>query len=80
MIAETFTIARRFRGPSQSGNGGYVCGRLARHVAGPALVRLRAPPPLDVLGPSELPASPPTTSPATAPPTPASSDRRVTSR
>ncbi len=48
MIAETFMISRRFRGPSQSGNGGYVCGRLARHVAGPALVRLRAPPPLDV--------------------------------
>ena len=48
MIAETFTIARRFCGPSQSGNGGYVCGRLARHVAGPAVVRLRAPPPLDV--------------------------------
>lgn len=48
MIIEIFTIAQRFRGPSQSGNGGYVCGRLAKHVAGPALVRLRAPPPIDV--------------------------------
>lgn len=48
MIAETFTISRRFRGPSQSGNGGYVCGRLAKHVVGPAVVRLKAPPPLEV--------------------------------
>ena len=48
MIAKTFTISRRFCGPSQSGNGGYVCGRLARHVIGPALVRLRVPPPLEV--------------------------------
>ena len=48
MIAETFTISRRFCGPSKSGNGGYVCGRLARHVVGPASVRLRSPPPLEV--------------------------------
>jgi NADPH:quinone reductase-like Zn-dependent oxidoreductase len=26
---QTMTIARRFRGPPNSGNGGYVCGMLA---------------------------------------------------
>jgi hypothetical protein len=36
---QTMTIARRFRGPPNSGNGGYVCGMLAR--------TLRAPPPLE---------------------------------
>jgi len=40
-------IARRFCGPPNSGNGGYVCGRLARHISGGAEVTLRAPPPLD---------------------------------
>jgi len=40
-------IARRFCGPPNSGNGGYVCGRLARHIPGGADVMLRAPPPLD---------------------------------
>jgi len=43
----TMTIARRFRGPPNSGNGGYVCGMLARHISGAAEVVLRAPPPLD---------------------------------
>ncbi len=46
MIVETFSIDRRFRGPAQSGNGGYVCGRIARHVPGTATVRLAIPPPL----------------------------------
>ena len=44
------TIARRFRGPAESGNGGYVCGRFAeRLVPAPraARVRLRVPPPLE---------------------------------
>ncbi|MDX6440028.1 MAG: hypothetical protein QOF45_2611 [Gaiellaceae bacterium] len=40
-------IERRFRGPAQSGNGGYVAGRLAAFVDGPAEVTLRLPPPLD---------------------------------
>jgi len=40
-------IARRFRGPPQSGNGGYSCGMTARELAGPCEVTLRAPPPLD---------------------------------
>lgn len=40
-------IDKRYCGPPNSGNGGYVCGRLARHVPGAAEVTLRAPPPLD---------------------------------
>lgn len=43
-------IPESFRGPPKSGNGGYVCGRVARHLA-PATtaeVTLRSPPPLDV--------------------------------
>ena len=42
------TIARRFRGPRTSGNGGYTAGVLARVLArGAAEVTLRLPPPLD---------------------------------
>ena len=43
-------IAGRFRGPAESGNGGYVCGVLAEHVptATGVEVTLRQPPPLDV--------------------------------
>ncbi len=41
-------IARRFRGPPTSGNGGYVCGLLAEWIEGPAEVMLHAPPPLEV--------------------------------
>ena len=41
-------IDRRFRGPDESGNGGYTCGLVARAVNGPAAVTLRLPPPLDV--------------------------------
>ncbi|NED98954.1 hypothetical protein [Phytoactinopolyspora halotolerans] len=45
----TLTIASRFRGPSSSGNGGYVSGSLAEHVdAAVVTVTLRRPPPLDV--------------------------------
>lgn len=40
-------IARQFRGPPNSGNGGYVCGLLGRDIAGPATVALRALIPLD---------------------------------
>ncbi len=40
-------IGRRFCGPPNSGNGGYVCGRLARQIAGGAEVTLRVPPPLE---------------------------------
>lgn len=40
-------IARRFQGPSQSANGGYVTGLMAELVDGPAEVTLKAPPPLE---------------------------------
>ena len=41
-------IARRFRGPAGSGNGGYTCGVVAAALGdGPAEVTLRLPPPLD---------------------------------
>jgi hypothetical protein len=41
-------IARQFCGPPNSGNGGYVCGVLAKEVEGPATSVLRARVPLDV--------------------------------
>ena len=47
-MAGTIVIERRYCGPPDSGNGGYVCGRLAAYVEGPAVVRLQVPPPLDV--------------------------------
>ena len=40
-------IARRFRGPPASANGGYACGVVAETVEGTAMVTLRVPPPLD---------------------------------
>lgn len=40
-------IARRFRGPPQSGNGGYTCGMLAAAARVPVEVRLMKPPPLE---------------------------------
>ena len=46
-MPEEIVIARRFRGPIDSGNGGYVSGRVAAFVDGPAEVTLRRPPPLD---------------------------------
>jgi hypothetical protein len=48
MPTERFTIDERFCGPPRSGNGGYVCGRIARAVSGVATVRLKMPPPLGV--------------------------------
>ncbi len=44
---ETITIARRFRGPLDSGNGGYSAGLLARSLSGSVEVTLRIPPPLE---------------------------------
>jgi hypothetical protein len=46
-VTETIVIAPRFRGPPDSGNGGYTCGLVAAHVDGTAEVTLRRPPPLD---------------------------------
>jgi hypothetical protein len=43
---EYLEIAGRFCGPPNSGNGGYVCGVLAKHLTGTVTVRLKAPPPL----------------------------------
>ncbi|MDQ3139752.1 MAG: hypothetical protein M3Q15_03410 [Pseudomonadota bacterium] len=41
-------IDRRFRGPPNSGNGGYIAGLLARELGGfDSVVTLRMPPPLD---------------------------------
>ncbi len=46
---DTITIADRFRGPPQSGNGGYVAGVAAGllNTDGPVEVTLRSPIPLD---------------------------------
>lgn len=41
-------IDPRFRGPPDSGNGGYVCGVVAAAAAEPVAVRLKRPPPLGV--------------------------------
>ena len=44
---QTMTIGSRFCGPPNAGNGGYVCGMLARHIPGAAAVTLRALTPLE---------------------------------
>ena len=46
-MTESLVIPARFCGPPGSGNGGYVCGRIAAYVNGPVTVTLRRPPPLD---------------------------------
>ena len=46
-MTNALTIPSRFNGPAGIGNGGYVCGRIAAYVDGPATVTLRRPPPLD---------------------------------
>ena len=46
MNTEYLEIPERFCGPPNSGNGGYVCGLLAKQLAGTVSVRLKAPPPL----------------------------------
>lgn len=64
----SITIARRFNGPPDSGNGGYVCGAFAVAAGAGLRVRLLSPPPLQVplevsadgegrwrLGPGEAP-------------------------
>ncbi len=48
MQIEMFEIAERYCGPPRSGNGGYVCGRIAKHQQGTVAVRLSVPPPLNV--------------------------------
>ncbi len=46
-MTESVVISNRFHGPPKSGNGGYSCGSVAKFIEGPAVVRLRIPPPLD---------------------------------
>jgi hypothetical protein len=46
-LMSSIVIDKRYCGPPNSGNGGYVCGRLARHIPGGAEVTLRAPTPLN---------------------------------
>lgn len=46
-VRETIRIASRFQGPTQSSNGGYAAGLVARRLGSPAEVTLRRPPPLD---------------------------------
>jgi hypothetical protein len=46
-MPESISIASRFNGPLDSGNGGYSAGMLATFVEGPAEVSLRRPVPLD---------------------------------
>ena len=45
-MTDSLVIPSRFCGPPGSGNGGYVCGRIAGYVNGPVTVTLRQPPPL----------------------------------
>ncbi|MGB0094583.1 MAG: hypothetical protein WBP81_18880 [Solirubrobacteraceae bacterium] len=47
MRGETVVIERRFRGPLDSGHGGYTCGLLAREIPGAAEGSLLVPPPLE---------------------------------
>lgn len=47
-MADQVVIDSRFRGPAESGNGGYACGALARFVDARSVeVTLRLPPPLN---------------------------------
>jgi hypothetical protein len=45
-MTHSLVIPARFCGPPDSGNGGYVCGRIAAHLDAPVTVTLRRPPPL----------------------------------
>lgn len=44
---QSIIVERRYQGPSQSANGGYIAGALAELIEGPAEITLRAPPPLE---------------------------------
>jgi hypothetical protein len=46
-MRDSLIIPSRFCGPPGSGNGGYVCGRIAAYLDGLVTVTLRRPPPLD---------------------------------
>lgn len=46
-MEKTILIDQHYCGPPNSGNGGYVCGKLAQYIEGVAEVSLRKPPPLN---------------------------------
>jgi hypothetical protein len=46
-LRSKIVVAQQFRGPPNSGNGGYVCGLMAKAFDGPVTAMLRAPMPLD---------------------------------
>ncbi|HEV8681302.1 MAG TPA: hotdog fold domain-containing protein [Actinomycetota bacterium] len=46
MGEQELLIEERYRGPPDSGNGGYVCGLVAGFLGAPAEVTLRRPPPI----------------------------------
>ncbi len=46
-LVTQITIDSRYCGPPGSGNGGYVCGRIAQYLGNSAQVRLHAPVPLN---------------------------------
>ena len=45
--SDRITVARRFCGPPDSGNGGYTCGLVAAALPGVVAVTLKRPPPLE---------------------------------
>ena len=47
MSSTEIVVAQQFRGPPNSGNGGYVAGLMGALIDGPSTAVLRAPPPLD---------------------------------
>jgi len=49
MQSQQVSIAPRFCGPARSGNGGYVCGVIAKPLDGAVSARLFAPPPLETV-------------------------------
>ena len=46
-LNQTIVVRKRFCGPPESGNGGYVCGLVAGYIDGVAEIALRRPPPLE---------------------------------
>jgi hypothetical protein len=46
-MTESLVIPARFCGPPDSGNGGYVCGRVAGYLSDRVTVTLRKPPPVE---------------------------------
>lgn len=46
-MSQRIIVRQRFRGPPESGHGGYTCGLIAAFIDCPAEVTLRRPPPLE---------------------------------